>query len=303
MTISIWRIGLCSIIWCLIHVLAVPIIKCVVILLASLKVCNKDECLHRLHLLQFPVNQHDSVSPIGGVQTVKLYNLRRLFRSQVYCCLASGFGLYLLCVQYRRWPDDMLLQWGPIQQLSFELAASHWIVSIVEDYIVGDEVYISATEGELNLGLYVFFCLGLLSHHMFAIFAYMWCLHTHLLSGLCVFGLLFEVPVVLLNVREIFVSYEQILFPAHHWVWCKSVLIQYWLALHFLWHSTRTSVCVLYITSAFLWSSRIHRILPLTSEVIYHCLGCGFLYINIVLLLTVLQLYIISDFLKIARNG
>jgi hypothetical protein len=183
-------------------------------------------------------------------------------------------------------------------EYSFELAVSHWALSIVEDSAVGSEVY-KSIQSEDQIWLQIFFSVGLWSHHLFAIFAYSWCLYTHHLSGLAILGFLFEIPVLLLNYREICLTFGDI-FPSHSLTFASHVsLAAYWISLHFLWHLTRTAGCLLYLLSLLLWRDDIASALPLSSLVVYHVLGAGFNYINFVLLITVLVFFISGDFQRI----
>jgi hypothetical protein len=192
-----------------------------------------------------------------------------------------------------------LLEFGPVEKASFEFAAAHWILSIVEDHMVGPEIYKSASNNQNN-GIYLFFYCGLICHHIFAIFAYCWCLWTHELSGLCVLGLIFEFPVIILNLREIYFS---VLYPDEPW--SKLAVFQYWSALHAAWHSTRTLSCLCYLFSLLVWMKRTRELLSRTSFIVYNILGGGFTYINLVLLCTVIPLYTMADISRaaLAREG
>jgi hypothetical protein len=180
----------------------------------------------------------------------------------------------------------------------FGLAVSHWVLSIAEDSAVGSEVY-KSIQSEEHVWLQIFFTVGLGSHHLFAIFAYSWCLYTHHLSGLAVLGFLFEIPVLLLNYREICLTFGDI-FPSHSLAFAShSSLTMYWISLHCLWHLTRTAGCLLYLLSLLLWRHDIASALPLSSVIVYHLLGAGFNYINFILLVTVLVFFISGDFQRI----
>lgn len=228
-----------------------------------------------------------------------LRNLRRLFRSQVYCVVASVFGIVTIASQYlQSWPQSFVNQWTPSFEYFFALAVAHWVLSIVEDSVVGSEVC-KSIQSEHRLWLQIFFAVGLCSHHLFAIFAYSWCLHTHYLSGLAVLGFLFEIPVLLLNYREVSLNFEDIFISQSRTFSSHSSLTTYWISLHCLWHLTRTAGCLLYLLSLLLWRHDIASALPLSSVIVYHLLGAGFNYINFILLVTVLTFFISSDFQRI----
>jgi hypothetical protein len=220
----------------------------------------------------------------------KISNFRRLARSTIYCIIASAYGLFML-FSTTTWPDDALLRFRSTDRLIFEAAIAHWMLSIVEDITVGNEICTSVSGGETK-SVYTFFFGGLLMHHMFAIFAYTWCLISETLSGVCMFGLICEIPVVMLNLREIYILH----FHHHESLWQKKDVNTYWIMLHILWHITRTSACLLYVISLIAWMGPLKSLLTHHSSfVVYNILGCGFTYINCVLLCTVIPLYTISD--------
>lgn len=232
----------------------------------------------------------------------QLRNLCRLIRSQIYCLTATIGGLYsLLVAPYsHQWPSSFVSNWISFMDYLFCSAIAHWVLSILEDLSVGNEIYRSTNlSSQYQFELYLFFIVGLISHHFFAIFAYYWCMHIHHLSGLAVLGCLYEFPVLLLNYREMAINYPQ-LFPSGATVFTsRTSLTIFWILLHISWHFTRTLGCILYIVSLILWRNEIAAAIPPDSLIVYHLLGIGFNYINLVLLFTVLLFYLTGDFRRI----
>lgn len=215
---------------------------------------------------------------------------------------------------------------------------AHWLICIVEDNLVGKEIIsqvsfrvsqplpvlsdgeiiecnesyadlaqptnhsrrkVIAAENERH-GLYAMLYGGLMSHHLLAMFPFCWTLVTHELSGICLFGLLIELPVLLLNGRDFFVSFEVHLFGTVKWN--KVYVKWFWIIFQVVWHATRSASCVLYFVSLGVWRAQIHELLSPASRVIYHTLGILFNWLNFVLLSSVLSLYFFED-LKRCRDS
>lgn len=209
--------------------------------------------------------------------------------------------------------------------MAYSAAVAHWLISIVEDNAAGVEIIsqvchrptrhtqaqvptsAAAEQSSLHTGtelmaanldkdqqgLYALLYGGLMSHHMCAIFPFCWSLVTHELAGVCLFGLLIEFPVLLLNLRDMFVSFEGELFEVQQWK--KVYIIRFWLVFQSFWHMTRSASCVLYFVSLGVWRSQIHVLLSPASRIVYHILGVLFNWINFVLLCFVLPLYLFED--------
>ena len=151
-----------------------------------------------------------------------------------------------------------------------------------------------SSEERKREGLFAFLYFGLMSHHCSALFPFCWTLASHEMSGICLFGLMYEIPVLLLNLRDLFVSFEVELFPQNN-LWRRDHVVRFWLCFHILWHSTRSLSCLLYVVSLFVWRESINSLLSPASRVVYHVLGGLFNYINIVLLCSVIPLYMSED--------
>ena len=222
-------------------------------------------------------SSYDLRQRLNNLAGPRLSNFRRLLRSQLYCLFASFSGLYLLFNFYGNWPETLLKRWGFEQRICFEIAVSHWIVSIIEDgwsekYIT-QHIKIKSANDHIEET----YKSGLLWHHIITIFAYSWCLSTHYLSGLCVFGLLFEFPVIWLNIRDIVVGFDDIFQLINHISFTYYRI--HWGITYLTWHITRTLPCMLYFWSLIFWRTNLTKV-PIYSRIIYHVFGWLFLFIN-----------------------
>lgn len=230
-------------------------------------------------------------------QLKKLYNLRRHFRSQVYCIFASTAGFYLLFTTYSsNYPHCWLHDWNPLGTVFFEIAAANWMFACMEDAICEEEVTnhmllmpsepdrMDFAEGFLN---------NLFNHHFLTIFAYSWALYSRYLGGLCCFGLIFETPVILINMRDICAAFaEELDFPHRHFTIGAFRLYSY--TLQFLFHTCRTSFCLLWPISLAIWREELNTV-PIWSRVVYHILGLSFCIVNFMLLSYHFTRYTLDD--------
>ena len=228
----------------------------------------------------------------------KMYNMRRLFRSQIYCVFATVSGLYLLFTEYINWPMGLLHHWSSLNVPLFELALTNWLFACVEDISCEEEVsaHISLLPGESRPSLGNSFCTGLLSHHGITIFAYAWSLNTHYLGGLCVFGLCFEAPVLIMNIRDIMAAFEKEMEYPFRSVTVR-VLKTYSYTIQFLFHTCRTIFSLLWPLSLIIWRKELATV-PLMSRIVYHCLGALFCYVNAMLMVYFLTRYMLDDMVR-----
>lgn len=231
----------------------------------------------------------------NGASSPRVSNFKRLLRSQIYCMVATSIGAYLLITEYHSWPSSLLTHWTPLCVPAFEMALGHWMFSLYEDYMSNDEVsaHITPMPGETKLRLFTNYYAGLAYHHLFTILAYAWSLWTHNLAGLCVFGLLFEAPVVVLNVREIIVAFDkEVQFPFHK---CSKWMFQLYGNLLFgLFHLCRTLFCALYPLSLVIWRNQLFS-LPWGSHLMYHLFGLLFCGVNAILYGSFFTRYLLED--------
>lgn len=111
-----------------------------------------------------------------------------------------------------------------------------------------------------------------------------------------------EVPVLLLNMRDILVSFEEELFGEEEVHWERARVGLFWGVFQGLWLGTRTASCALYMASVCVWGVDIHSLLPPSSRIMYHCKGAMFTWINTVLLFAVLPLYLLGDLKRCERE-
>jgi cytochrome b involved in lipid metabolism len=189
---------------------------------------------------------------------------------------------------------DLLHHWSSNNQYLFEIAISHWIFSIFDDRAVQYEVIshmvVHHRERE---ALYISFLNGLSSHHVFTIFAYSWSLYSQYLSALCVFGLLFETPVLFLNIRDFCVCFEKELGYPISPINKRQVVVM-WTFTSIIWHATRTSFCMLWPISLVFWRSQLVTV-PIVSRLVYHLLGIVFNYVNLIVPYSIFRRYILED--------
>jgi cytochrome b involved in lipid metabolism len=226
-------------------------------------------------------------------------NLKRLIRSEIYCTFATLSGAYILYNEYHQWPMDLIHHWSSTCTTLFEIALAHWLFSIFEDRSAGQHIisHILA-EPEEKQSLYAYYSSNLLNHHIITIFAYGFSLYSHKLSALCVFGLLFEAPILILTYRDICVCFdEEMMHPIRNMD--AKVLKSMWGGLYMLWHLCRTGSCLLYPISLIFWRTQLST-LQTVPWIVYHLLGCLFIYVNWTLLVEVLPRLVEDDH---AMNG
>ena len=270
--------------WYLLHFISLPIFK----VLSYLCYRQSDNSFANF------INSINTTSDKTG-SFYKLSNLRRLLRSQLYCITAVSCGFYLITNYYHSWPLDLLFKWNNLIEYIFCMAIGHWMVSIIEDETAGPEVIshlILRPNEDINIE-YTSMMTGLLYHHVFTLFAYIWCLYTHTLSGLCVFGLLFEAPVLLINIREIYACFDyELQLPykpissSIYRIYCFSIIISF--------HLFRTLLCLLWPFSILKWRLQLAT-LPIYSQVVYHILGLLFGCVNTVLYTNYIIRYMSED--------
>jgi hypothetical protein len=229
----------------------------------------------------------------------RLTNFSRILRSQIYCIFSISMGLKFI-FDYKSWPMDLLTFWNPNLTIAFEVAIGHWICSILEDGFCDDEVisHIILLPNENRSNLHSNYSSGLLAHHILTIFAYSYSLSTHDLSGLCVFGFLFETPIILLNIRDLLAIFEIEL--NNPWkITNSTVYYQIYLILFScLFHLTRTFFSLLWPFSLFFWLTKISK-LSTYSQLVYHFLGFSFCYVNYIVYNTYIKRGTIDDLLRV----
>lgn len=227
----------------------------------------------------------------------RLGNMKRLVRSEIYCLFAASAGMYVFYTEYKDFPMDLLHHWGPYHSYLFEIACGHWLFSLIEDYLVGEEViaHVIPLQDE-RPELYGWMLNGLLVHHVITAFAYSWCLATHKLGGLCIFGLMFETPILLLNVRDLWACFEKE-FMSPLSTMSKQGVSTFVGSMYFLWHVFRTIPCFLYPLSILIWRPELNT-LSIHSRVVYHFLGLLFCYVNFELIFGIIPRVMLDDWMR-----
>ena len=167
--------------------------------------------------------------------------LRRLCRGQVYCVVSLlGAGRLML-----RWkgPEDLLSDFIWEHELFFSMAAGHWLVSLWEDLrcrsLLSGGLDSKALPGVRDPAglLWKLFTL----HHSMAAVGYMVLLHCRRLSAIGTLGLLFQLPMLLLNRREIL----RLLGPRQ---WAeRAAETHHWHYVYILFLASRGGWCTKYI--------------------------------------------------------
>ena len=154
---------------------------------------------------------------------------------------------------------------------------------MIEDEWCNEEVvaHLTLFPGEIPNKLFSSYMSGLMSHHILTAFAYSYCLWSHKLSALAVFGLLFEAPVLITNTRDILTSFNaEIQYPFTSW--SRSQYKLYSNITQLVFHCTRTSFCFLWPLSLCIWLPQLST-LSVTSQIVYHFLGAGFCSVNLII--------------------
>ncbi|CAK0828958.1 unnamed protein product, partial [Prorocentrum cordatum] len=189
----------------------------------------------------------------------------RLVRAQAYCALAvlGGARLLLGC---RRLPEDLLEAFGPEHQVLFAMAAGHWAVAIRED---------AGGMPLLGPGLECYVC-----HHAVALAGYLGLLRLRSCAAVGALGLIFELPVLLLNHRELALAAS----PQPVWLRQKVDVSRHWQATLLLFWLARGGSAALYVVSLVFWRRHIAA-LRLEEKLLYHGMAIFFSLLNYTFLL------------------
>lgn len=156
---------------------------------------------------------------------------RKLKRMTIYCTLASLAATIFLVRAFasKDAMEETCCGYTPGHQVAFAVAAGHWIVDVWEDWCSRDHLGQGLDSGGLTLfplnlccKPYQVMLVMYTIHHVVTAFAYCFALLTHSFGGVCVQGLLFELPVVLMSRRDLAV----ILPETPNWLLDRSS--EYW---------------------------------------------------------------------------
>lgn len=223
---------------------------------------------------------------------------RRLRRSQLFACLASLGALHLLWAA-QRWPEDLLFEFSLEHQSLFSMAVGHWVVSAWEDWKCRDSLGRALEKRALGCtGEPSAYLLKLyLSHHVVAIGGYLALLWLRRLAGIGAVGLLFELPVLLLNRRELALRRS----PVPQWLRERVGVQGHWRQCYMLYVVGRGLPAALY-AYAVLDSRHTLGELSLTELTVLHTLSLFFCAYNF-LFLGVLRAWARFDLDAAAREA
>ncbi|CAE8581661.1 unnamed protein product, partial [Polarella glacialis] len=223
---------------------------------------------------------------------------KRLCRSQVYCVLAVVGGVHLL--SRCGWnPHDLLYEFSSEHQLLFSMAAAHWIVSIWEDarnwtFLRGG-LSTKDSSGLVDPNELLF--RAYLVHHLIAGLGFWSVLRLKACTGICAFGLVFELPVLLMNHREFAVYANRP--PA--WFRDAKRVEQFWHNLQVMFAIGRGGPSLVYFYSVAYWWEDLSKLSSKESWT-YHGMAIFFTILNYLLSCTFLAAWERKD-LEVAMSS
>ena len=202
-------------------------------------------------------------------------NIRRLVRNVFYCLFSSLLGVVLWLVIYRNYPSDTLRLWSVELDIVFHFCGAHWIFSVIEDSYCSSVLPLTLNLHESQKKYAIVYIVSIICHHLLSLFVYLWCIHTNLMSIVGVFGLCFEIPVVLISIRELCIVIDM---PIYDLLSVSHVQV-FWKVLFCLWHCFRDGLCFLYLISLIFWFNYV-SLLPYSTFVVYNTIACLFIIGN-----------------------
>ena len=207
--------------------------------------------------------------------------LRRLVRCQFYYIGAAlvGAKLLLQCQSV----DDLNRLFTPLHSMAYSAALAHWIVAFFEDAMTPEAlmVRVAAKEPSDNgkpkeeehalAGMYML-------HHLVAAVAFGFVLHTRTLTGIGAVGLLFEGPVICVNVRDVLCQFE----PELRWLrrlGGSATVRGLWQAALLLVVPCRGGATALYVWTLVYCGDALAA-LPATTRWLYHAMAIFFSFIS-----------------------
>ena len=203
--------------------------------------------------------------------------LRRLVRCQFYYIGATLVGARLLLQCHS--VDDLNHLFTPLHAMAYSAALAHWMVAFFEDAVTPEAltVRVAAKEPSDNgkpkeqehamAGLYML-------HHVVAALAFGFVLHTRTLTGIGAVGLLFEGPVICVNVRDVLCQFE----PELRWLrrlGGGATVRGLWQAALLLVVPCRGGATALYVWSLVYWGDALAA-LPASTRWLYHGMAIFF---------------------------
>lgn len=201
---------------------------------------------------------------------------RRLCRSQVYCAIActGGFHLFSECGFN---PKDLIHTFSTEYQLLFSMAVGHWIVAIWEDAQCKSFLAAGMSTKVTRHGRDVgdFLAKAYMMHHVVAAWGFAMLLYLQVCTGIGIFGLIFELPVLLMNHREFAVCMD----PRPKWLYDLQDLNRFWSWLTLFFGIGRVLPTLVYIYSLIFWIDEL-SLLSYTQLAMYHFMSLFFTALN-----------------------
>eukprot|EP00930_Biecheleria_cincta_P045209 TRINITY_DN31168_c0_g1_i1.p1 TRINITY_DN31168_c0_g1~~TRINITY_DN31168_c0_g1_i1.p1 ORF type:complete len:956 (+),score=177.54 TRINITY_DN31168_c0_g1_i1:77-2944(+) len=205
----------------------------------------------------------------------------RLYRSQLYCCLAVAGGTRLL-LRCHEFPADLLNDFALEHQVLFGMAFGHWMVSFWEDWNSGS-CLAAGLDGKVLRGirdpsavLRQAYCL----HHLVAALGYAALLQLHCLGAVGFLGLFFELPVLLLNRRELARCCSSDMYSGKtSWLKEPADVQRHWRCTYFLFILARGGAAAVYVYSLIWWSQDLDS-LSYAAKFVYHGMALFFFVLN-----------------------
>jgi len=201
---------------------------------------------------------------------------RRLCRGQVYNFIAGIGGVYLFS-RCQRFPHDLIYDFSPEHQLLFSMAVGHWLVSIWEDSISWQYLKSGLRDKDLQLPTdpAAFLRQAYLIHHIVAAGGYTAILLLQTCTAVGGFGLIYEIPVLLLNHREFLILAE----PQPQWFLDVAQIDYFWGNTTLAFVIVRGIPTAVYIYSLFNWMEDLNKMGP-WEQVVYHSMALFFSFLN-----------------------
>jgi len=201
---------------------------------------------------------------------------RRLCRSQVYCAIATLSSIYLLsgC----SWSaHDLLYDFSAAHQIFFSMAVGHWLVAIWED--VRNITFLSAGAGAHDVkGVVepnIFLARAYLVHHGIAAAGFAGVMYFRTCTGIGCFGLVFELPVLMMNHREFAVFAD----TPPSWFHNQRDVDAFWHRLGLLFKVGRFGPSAVYVYSLIFWWDDLDK-LSYQELYLYHGMAIFFTLLN-----------------------
>mmetsp|Transcript_21 Transcript_21/g.70 ORF Transcript_21/g.70 Transcript_21/m.70 type:complete len:995 (-) Transcript_21:73-3057(-) len=216
-------------------------------------------------------------APLFPESTLQRYRCR-LMRSQVYCAISTVASAYLLA-QCGWNAFDLLHKFSPDHQLFFTMAVAHWMISIWEDMqcisLLGAGLDSEAVLVDAN----IFLAQAYLTHHIVAGFGFYMINRLQGCTGIGAFGLLYELPVLMMNHREFAVLCD----PRPAWMLEKAKMEEFWYRYKFAYVIGRIIPTIVYVYSLLSWRDDL-ALISWGEVLLYHFMAIFFTYLNYQLL-------------------